>query len=97
MNKSPISPQDILADGVDYTEFKGVRVRKATVAAFIANIEVLEDVNTSAEDKSQAIRTLMDLAPSIVAIGLPQHVQFKNDFIESIIQEASAKLQEQKC
>lgn len=87
MNKTAIKPQDILADGSDYTEFKGLRVRKASVAAFIANIELLEDDNTSAEDKNQALRTLMDLAPSIVAIGLSRHVSFKNDLIESIIQE----------
>ncbi|WP_157698181.1 hypothetical protein [Legionella clemsonensis] len=88
MTQQPVSPENILADGADYAEFKGVQVRKATVAAFIANIELLENAKASPEDKHQAIRVLMDLAPSIVAIGLPQHVHFKNEIVESIIKEA---------
>ncbi|KTC84041.1 hypothetical protein [Legionella brunensis] len=91
MTKKAIIPQDILADGVDYAVLKGTPVRKGTVAAFIANIDLLESPNASAEDKHQAIRTLLDLAPSIVAIGLHQHVSFKNDFVTSIIMEAQKR------
>ncbi|KTD11235.1 hypothetical protein [Legionella jamestowniensis] len=92
MTQKSISPESILADGADYAQFKGVQVRKATVAAFIANIELLESASASPEDKHQAIRTLMDLAPSIVAIGLPEHVLFKNEIVESIIQEAKKQV-----
>ncbi|STX47854.1 Uncharacterised protein [Legionella hackeliae] len=81
-----------MADGTDYKEFKGVQVRKATVAAFLANIELLEDNNTSSEDKHQALRALMELAPSIIAIGLPQHVSFKNPIVEAIINEAATQI-----
>ncbi|MDI9818332.1 MULTISPECIES: hypothetical protein [unclassified Legionella] len=93
MSIKAVTPEDIFADNINYTQARGVEVRKGTVAAFIANINIFEDDSSSAEDKTQAIHMIMELAPAIVALGFPQHITFKNSLIESIIQETKAQFE----
>lgn len=84
-----IRPEDLIADGSDYTQINGMQVRKGTVAAFLANIDLLENPNSSTEVKNQALCALNELAPSIVAVRLHHHVNFKNKVAEEIIQQAA--------
>jgi len=83
-----VLPKDILADGEDSTTMNGRQVRKGTVAAFLANILILEKANSSEEEKNMALNTMKELAPDIIAIGLQQHVVFKNKQVQQILLEA---------
>lgn len=83
-----IKPEDILADGVDTTMMNGMEVRKGTIAAFLANIEMLEAETTSNLQKEEAKNALQQLAPQVLAVGLHRHVSFKNAMVEAILQEA---------
>ncbi|RMX21015.1 hypothetical protein EAS68_04730 [Legionella jordanis] len=89
MSHNAISPEDILATGADHAEFRGIQVRKASVAAFLANIELLESSSTASEAYQQALNKLKELAPAVVAVGLHRHAQFKNSLVESIIVDAA--------
>ncbi|WP_112219995.1 hypothetical protein [Legionella quinlivanii] len=87
MSDLSVNPEDILADGVDYTVIKGVPVRKGTVAAFIANIQIIEDPDSSDLARQNAWETMKNLAPTLVATGLTDHVHFKNPNVERMLQE----------
>lgn len=87
MSDLSVNPEDILADGVDYTVIKGVPVRKGTVAAFIANIQIIEDPDSSDLARQNAWETMKNLAPTLVATGLTDHVLFKNPSVERMLHE----------
>ena len=88
MTSQSIRPEDILPDGIDSTELNGKTVRKGTIAAFLANAEILEDAKVSEEIKQAALTTMKKLAPDVIAIGLHKHVIFKKYVVEQILNEA---------
>ena len=85
MNNKSVSPQDILPDGMDSTQIQGKTVRKGTIAAFLANIKIFEDPDSSEVQKQEILTTLRNLAPSVITIGLHKYVTFKNPQIEKIL------------
>lgn len=85
MTDKPISPEDILADGVDHTIINGKTIRKGTIAAFLANIDILENPATTETQKQQAKNMMIELAPAVLSIGLHKHVTFKNQDVEKIL------------
>lgn len=80
-----VKPEDVLADGVDTTHINGKTIRKGTVAAFLANIEIMEDGNASEQIRQGATNMIKELAPAIVTLGLHKHVLFRNPQIEQIL------------
>jgi len=86
-----VQPEDILPDGVDSSLLAGRVVKKGTIAAFLANIDILESPITNGKQKDAAIQTMKELAPSVIAIGLHKHVTFNNSQAEKILIEALTK------
>lgn len=82
-----ITPQDILSDSADTAIFNGQPVRKGTVAAFFANIDILENLNATVDEKNQALNMIKTLSTSILAIGLHKHVVFKNPQVAQFFEE----------
>lgn len=62
--------QDIIPDGQDFTVIDGHTVRKGSVGAFLANARVLEDPNTTADERRVARDDLAALIPTLDALGL---------------------------
>jgi len=88
-NTSPIRPQDVLPDGVDSTMINGTIARKGTIAAFLANADILENKEATELQRQEALNIMKELAPTVIAIGLHKHVLFKNPQIEQILVEAA--------
>lgn len=88
MNIHTPRPEDILPDGIDSTELNGKVVRKGTIAAFLANAEILENAQADEKTKQVALTTLKELAPNVIAIGLHKQVIFKNPVVEQILVDA---------
>lgn len=84
-DKSAIRPEDILPDGVDAATLNGSTVRKGTVAAFLANIEIIENCSNNETVKQAALNMLKELAPAVLKIGLDKHVIFKNKIVQQIL------------
>lgn len=82
-----IQASDIIPDGADFAQINGMQIRKGSVAAFLANINLLENSSTTKE-KEDALHVLQELAPTIIAIGLQNHVTFKNKQVEELLQQA---------
>ncbi|STX42963.1 Uncharacterised protein [Legionella donaldsonii] len=87
MTSKGIQASDIIPDGADFAQINGVQVRKGSVGAFLANINLLENSSTTKE-KEDALHVLQELAPTIIAIGLQKHVTFKNKQVEDLLQQA---------
>ena len=62
--------QDVLPDGEDFTVVNGRTLRKGSVAAFLANVRILEDAGASAADRHAAEQDLALLVPTLDALGL---------------------------
>lgn len=86
-----VRPEDVLSDSQNTTVVDGMTVRKGSVAAFLRNIEILEDKNASKDQRIGANKMLKELAPSIVAVGLHKHAQFKNPQVEKLLMNAEKK------
>ncbi|VVC75428.1 hypothetical protein AQUSIP_07180 [Aquicella siphonis] len=87
-NMNPVLPEDVLPDGVDTTAINGKIVRKGTIAAFLANADILENPAATQQQKQQAINTMQELAPAVITIGLHKHVVFRNAQVEQILVDA---------
>ena len=83
MNKA-LKPEDIIADGIDFTIKNGVKARKGSVAAIVANIKVLEDVTTLEDEKAKAWKILMELSETWFALELDQHLRIKNYEVQQL-------------
>jgi len=86
-----VTPQDILPDNLDSKDINGVNVRKGSIAAVLANIDILESSTTSSSEKQLALNTIKELAPAMVALGLAHKVTWKNSQVEAIIQAACSE------
>ncbi len=91
MSNSPIRPEDILPTGMDSAKIGPRQVRKGSVAAFVANIDLLENSQLDAASQTAILNLLKELAPAIVSVGLHRHVTFKNDRIEQLLIAADHK------
>jgi hypothetical protein len=87
-NNDPVRPEDILPDGVDTAAINGKTVRKGSIAAFLANTDILENLHTTEQQKQEALNMMKELAPAVIAIGLHNHVIFKNSQVEQILVDA---------
>ena len=67
-NNKPITPTDMLGDGIEGGEFQGTYVRKGSIAAFVANVKALPDAEGS--DREAILAQLRELRPALEAVGL---------------------------
>ncbi len=84
-----ITPESILPDAQNSALINGVNVRKGSVAAVLANINVYESPLSSEADKQSALDVIKGLAPALKAIGLTQHLRFNNSEIQALIDHAA--------
>lgn len=87
----PITPQDMIPDNESFVEKNGITIRKGTMAAILANADILADQQTNEEEKAAAIKVIAELMPGLIASGSHKHIVWKNPIIEKIMQEALAR------
>ena len=81
-----VKPEDILADAEDYTVVNGVKVRKGTIAAIFANLSLIEDSKKSLVEKEKAKEQVKELLPGLIALGIADHIIFRNREIQSLVE-----------
>ena len=82
-----IKPEDILPDDKNTLEINGLIVRKATMAALLANADLLLKKESTIEEKVEAKETIKELAPGLIAAGLLRHLSWKNPDIQEIFEK----------
>lgn len=88
MQKTTLSAENLYPDNVDVAQYKGMSVRKGTMAAIIANIDILEASDSSAVEKSLALEQIKKYAPAVIATGLYEKVTWKNQLVQAAMQDA---------
>jgi len=83
---NPVRPEDILSDDDNTVNLNGLTARKGSIAAFLKNIDIFEDSSASPEQKAQALATMQELAPVLVATGLSKHAVFKNPEVQMLLE-----------
>ena len=86
-----IRPDDILSDDQSTTTINGIEVRKGSIAAFLKNIDIIEDHFAPEQHKLDAVQIMKDLAPAVVAAGLHKHAIFRNKIVQDILDKESSK------
>ena len=82
-------PEDILAEDQNSVQLGGAFVRKGTIAAFLKNIDSLEEADLSYEQRETVLQTMRELAPALIAAGLHKHAIFKNTEVQAILDDAA--------
>ncbi|WP_158999373.1 hypothetical protein [Pigmentibacter ruber] len=82
-----IMPEDILPNDINELEIDGIKARKGTVAAVLANAKILSSTASSESAKVGAKETIKKLAPMLIALELHEHLTWKNPEIQQIIDE----------
>ncbi|WP_224387641.1 hypothetical protein [Pseudonocardia sp. ICBG1293] len=65
-----VDPRDVLPDGDDWAELGGTRVRKGTVAAFVASARSLEALPPGDPAEAGLTAHLRELLPGLRAVGV---------------------------
>ena len=83
-----MKPSDILPDDVNSVEREGRIFRKGSVAAFVANVKLLESDMTPLDERQAATRDLMELAPALRDLGLFDVFSIRSPGIQKPVDEA---------
>jgi hypothetical protein len=70
--------EQILPDHVNQADFKGVPIRKGTVAAFLANARIWADPGVSETARAQAETDLAEALPALHALGLFEVLEIRD-------------------
>lgn len=88
IKKHGIRPEDILPDDQNTTFVNGINARKGSVAAFLKNIDILENNDSTAEEKEGALYAMRKLTPVLRALNLLHYVSFKNKTAQDLLEDA---------
>jgi|GEM_PF-1443954 len=89
---TPVRPDDIINDSQNYAYFKGVKVRKGTIAAAIQNAKVLTCETASLSEKAEARKIIKELAPALVALDVYDQLVWKNKEVQQIIETTAQQI-----
>lgn len=87
-----IKPEDIIGDNENTIEINGIKVRKGTVGAVLANIDIFSSSDSTQTDKEEAKNMIVTLAPAMIATGFLKHATWKNPEVQQIFEAASSKI-----
>ena len=88
IKKHGIRPEDILSDAQNTTFVDGINVRKGSVAAFLKNIDILENKSSTEEEKEGALHAMQELSPALRALNLLHYVDFKNKAAQDLLEDS---------
>ena len=79
----------ILPDDVDHGQFRGVTIRKGTVAAFLANARTWADTRASPDERGQAQDQIVKDLPALRALGLFDVLLIRDDRLRAFVDRAA--------
>jgi len=90
----PIRPEDVLPDEDSAATFGGTTARKGTVAAFVANAKLLDDLPEDSPERAAILAQLRTLLPGLRAVGVLDVFAPRSPTIAALVQEDAAELSE---
>lgn len=73
-----MKPQDILPDNVNSIEANGQILRKGSVAAFMANLSIIEQP-VSYQEYENAVKDIIELTPILETLGVFKHFRLRSE------------------
>lgn len=86
---TPVRPEDVLPNDADTASFGGTLARKGTVAAFVANAKLLEDLPQEAGEREAVLAELRDLLPGLRAVGVLDGFSPRSAAIAALVEETA--------
>lgn len=80
--------QDVLPDHVNETEFNGVRVRKGSVAAFLANVAAFQDPALTGEARAAVLRDIEAGLPALRSLGLFDLLEIRDPALRAFVERS---------
>lgn len=68
--RTPLTPQDLLADGVEGTVVNGTYIRKGSIAAFIQNVKMLQDTPSGTPQYHAIAEQIRTVKPALDALDM---------------------------
>lgn len=81
-----MKPQDILPDNINTTEIGGLQIRKGSVAAFMANLAIIEQPSDY-DSYQTAVQDITELVPVMEALGVFTHFKLRTEKAISLISD----------
>ena len=78
------NPEDLIPDDKNHLESNGRAIRKGTMAAALANADIVDSSTSTPEQKQEALMALKKLAPTMKAFGFTKHLMWKNSEIQAL-------------
>lgn len=89
MTGSPgVRPEDVLPDETNTVTMDDVTVRKGSVAAFVANVKLLEELPPGSPDRPAIEARMRALAPALRAVGVLDVFAPRSAAVAAILGEA---------
>jgi hypothetical protein len=79
-----MKPQDILPDNINSVEVNGQQLRKGSVAAFMANIAIIENPANYAAYEN-AVQDLIELTPVLETLGVFKYFRLRSVKVITVI------------
>jgi hypothetical protein len=73
-----MKPQDILPDNINSVEVNGQSLRKGSVAAFMANLAIIDQAVDYPEYEN-AVNDLIELTPVMETLGVFKHFRLRSE------------------
>ncbi|WP_028926703.1 hypothetical protein [Pseudonocardia acaciae] len=89
MNDSPgVRPEDVLPDEANTVTIDDLTVRKGSVAAFVANVKLLETLPPDSPDRPAIEARMRALTPALRAVGVLDVFAPRSASVAAILGEA---------
>ncbi|WP_142685867.1 hypothetical protein [Chitinophaga polysaccharea] len=81
-----MKPSAILPGDVNHVEINGQTLRKGSVAAFLANVAIIEQsTDTHSEAYTAALKDMLELVPALEALSVFKHLSIRSENIRGLI------------
>lgn len=81
-----MKPSSILPDNINNVEINGQSLRKGSVAAFLANVSIIEnDPDTTGQAYTEAVKDMLELVPALELLGVFNHLALRSENIKTMI------------
>lgn len=78
-------PEELLPDNKNETQRGGVVIRKGTVGAFLASVQVWRDPAASADAKATAEADMVSVLPAMQALGLFEVFELRDPALRALV------------
>lgn len=82
--------EDVLPDDINSGEFKGLTIRKGTVAAFLANARTWLDANAAPDATATAGERIVEALPALDALGLFDILHIADPRLRALVEQHGA-------